>query len=79
MVKMVPGYAVIGLPGLSNSATNPGKYAMVGFTVGPGGTYLMDSSQQTLTGASVTSINATHTIMKFTKTTPRKRRVGDQR
>lgn len=64
--NMVPGYAVIGLPGLPNSSTNPGKYNMGGEYVGAGGVYLMDNSMQTLTNASVTS-NATHTMMKFTK------------
>jgi hypothetical protein len=64
--QMVPGFSVIGLPGLPNSATNPGKYIMAQQYPGPGGVYLMDNSMQTLTNASVTT-NATHTIMQFTK------------
>jgi hypothetical protein len=64
--QMVPGYAVIGLPGLPNSATNPGKYIMGGLYAGPGGVYLMDNSMQTLRNATVAT-NATHTIMQFTK------------
>jgi hypothetical protein len=63
---MVPGYSVIGLPGVANSATNPGKYSMQGLVVGVGGVALMDNSMQTLTNATVSS-NATHTFMTFTK------------
>lgn len=64
--NMVPGYAVIGLPGVANSATNPGKYNMQGESPGPGGVYLMDSSMQTLTNASITT-TSTSTILTFTK------------
>lgn len=62
--QMVGAEAVIGLPAVAVSSTNPGKYGLGSYD--PSGTQLMDSSRQTLTDADIVQ-NSTHTVLTFTK------------
>jgi hypothetical protein len=61
---MVPSDAVIGLPGASNSKSNPGKYTLTSKDMS--GVTLLDDSRQTLTNHKIEQ-NETHTVMTFDK------------
>ena len=63
--RMVGSEAIVGLPELPNTYSNPGKYHMVNYFLD--GTYLMDDSQQTLMEGSHISQDDSGTTLSFVK------------